>query len=161
VLNTILGEGMSSRLFQEIREKRGLAYSVHSYVSSLSDTGSLVISAGVSPENAPMAVSATLGELDRLRNEPVSEDVLLRAKEYLKGRLLLSMEDTFSNAAWVGRQEILDGEVLSIDDVVAGIEAVQVADIREIAMRLFRTEMLLLAVVGPNEEENFEGRLAL
>ena len=161
VLNAILGEGMSSRLFQEIREKRGLAYGVGSGVSSLSDTGALTVWAGVAPGNTPEAVTAVLEEMDRFRNEPVSDDELLRAKEFIKGRTLLAMEDTFTNAAWVGRQEVLDGTVLSLDEVIAEIEAVRAADIQGIASELFQTQSLVLAVVGPNEEKDFEGRLVL
>lgn len=161
VLNTILGEGMSSRLFQEIREKRGLAYGVNSSAYALSDTGALAASAGVAPENTAQAVTAILEEMDRFRQELVSDDELLRAKEFIKGRMLLAMEDTFANAAWVGRQEILDGEVLSLDEVIAGIDAVQAADVQRLAGELFRTEYLVLSVVGPNEEKDFEGRLAL
>jgi len=161
VLNAILGEGMSSRLFQEIREKRGLAYGVSSNASSLSDTGAMIIWAGVAPENTPVAVSAILEEMDRFRREPVSEGELLRAKEFIKGHTLLAMEDTFSNAAWVGQQEILDGKVRSVDEVIAEVDAVQASDVQRIANELFRTESLVLAVVGPNEEKDFEGRLSL
>jgi len=161
VLNAILGEGMSSRLFQEIREKRGLAYGVGSGVSALSDTGVLTVWAGVAPENTPVAVTAILEEMDRFRQESVTDDELFRAKEFIKGHTLLAMEDTFSNAAWVGRQEVLDGEVLDLDDVLAEIDAVQAEDIQKIARDLFQTESLVLAVVGPNEEKDFEGRLAL
>jgi len=161
VLNAIMGEGMSSRLFQEIREKRGLAYGVGSGVSALTDTGVLTVWAGVAPENTPVAVSAILEEMDRFRQEPVTADELFRAKEFIKGRTLLSMEDTFANAAWVGQQEILDGEVLDLDEVLAEIDAVQAEDIQRIATDLFRTDSLVLAVVGPNEEKDFEGRLVL
>jgi len=144
VLNAIMGEGMSSRLFQEIREKRGLAYGVGSGVSALTDTGVLTVWAGVAPENTPVAVSAILEEMDRFRQEPVTADELFRAKEFIKGRTLLSMEDTFANAA-----------------VLAEIDAVQAEDIQRIATDLFRTDSLVLAVVGPNEEKDFEGRLVL
>ena len=159
VLNAIMGEGMSSRLFQEIREKRGLAYGVGSGVSALSDTGVLTVWAGVAPDNAPVAVSAILDEMGRFRNELVTDDELFRAKEFIKGRTLLAMEDTFVNAAWVGRQEILDSEVLDLDEVLAEIDAVQAEDIQRVARDLFRTDSLVLAVVGPNEEKDFEGKL--
>ncbi len=154
VLNTILGEGMSSRLFQEIREKRGLAYAVDSYVSALQDTGVVGVYAGVDPAQASQAVRAILGELARFRHELVEGDELDRAKEFTKGRLMLSMEDTFSVAAWYGQQEALGPEVLSVDDVVAAVEAVTLADIQRVANELFVSHRLNLAVVGPFDSEN-------
>ena len=159
VLNTVLGEGMSSRLFQEIREKRGLAYGVYSSVHSLSDTGSLAVSAGVAPKNTPLAVSAILEEMVRFRDQPISADELFRSKEFIKGRMLLAMEDTFANASWVGRQEILDDEILGLDEVISQIDAVQVKDVQETADRLFQAEGLVLAVVGPNGEGDLRERL--
>jgi predicted Zn-dependent peptidase len=159
VLNTVLGEGMSSRLFQEIREKRGLAYGVYSSVHSLSDTGSLAVSAGVAPQNTPLAVSAILEEMVRFRDQPISADELFRAKEFIKGRMLLAMEDTFTNASWVGRQEILDDEILDLDEVISQIDAVQATDVQDVAGRLFQAESLVLAAVGPNETEGLRDRL--
>ena len=159
VLNTVLGEGMSSRLFQEIREKQGLDYGVYSGVHSLSDTGSLAVSAGVAPKNTPLAVSAILEEMTRFRDHPISADELFRSKEFIKGRMLLAMEDTFSNASFVGRQEILDDEVLDLDEIISQIDAVQARDVQEVADRLFRAESLVLAVVGPNGEEGLRERL--
>jgi predicted Zn-dependent peptidase len=155
VLNTVLGEGMSSRLFLEIREKRALAYSVHSYIAALYDTGAAGIYAAVDPARAQPAIKAMLGEWDRLRQEKVSADELTKAKEFLKGRLMLQMEDTFSVAAWFGRQEILGPDVLTLDEVVANIEATTAEDIQRLAQKLFLQEKLNLAVVGPfkNEEE--------
>lgn len=153
VLNTILGEGMSSRLFVEIREKRGLAYDVGSYVNYMSDTGSLVIHAGVPVPKAPAAIEACIQEMVRLKEELVTPTELERAIEYAKGHLLLSLEDTLANASWVGRQEVLDHEVLSVDDVVARIQAVTAEEIHRVATTLFTTEALRLAVVGPFEDE--------
>jgi len=161
VLNTILGEGMSSRLFQEIREKRGLAYGVSSGVHSLSDTGALIVSAGVAPENTPQAVSAILEEMGRFREEPVSADELVRAKEFIKGRMLLAMEDTFANAAWVGRQEVLDDRVFTLDEVISEIDAVDAQDVQRVANDLFQAGSLVLAVVGPNEADKLQDRLVL
>jgi len=155
VLNTILGEGMSSRLFLEIREKRGLAYSVSSYISTLEDVGTAGVYAGVDPARIQEAIRAILAEWDRLRQEPVSEEELDKAREYFKGRLLLQMEDTFSVAAWFGQQELMTpDEVLTVDQVVAELDKVTVEDVQRLAQRLFVGEKLNLAVVGPFEEED-------
>jgi predicted Zn-dependent peptidase len=149
VLNTILGEGMSSRLFQEIREKRGLAYSVSSFGGAHDDCGFLGSYAGVDPKNAVPTLEAMLGEWSRIRDEPVPEEELAKAKELIKGHLLLSMEDTHSIAGWFGRQEILGDEILTVDDVTAAIDAVTVQDVQRVARDLFRPEWMNLAVVGP------------
>ena len=104
LLNVILGEGMSSRLFTEIRDRLGLAYSIHSYVEHFLDTGSITIHAGVEPKNLQVAIKAILGQLSQLK-EPVPEPELTKAKELIKGRLLLRMEDSRSVAGWAGGQE--------------------------------------------------------
>ncbi len=149
VLNTVLGEGMSSRLFLEIREKRGLAYSVSSFAGSHEDCGHLGSYAAVEPENAAPALGAILDEWKRLRDERVPEDELAKAKELLKGHLLLSLEDTHALAGWYGRQEVLGGEMLTPDDVTAALDAVTAEDVQRVASDLFREEWLNLAIVGP------------
>jgi predicted Zn-dependent peptidase len=153
LLNTVLGEGMSSRLFTEIREKRGLAYSIYSYLSAMYDTGAVGVYAGVDPRRIEDTIKAILAEWDRLRQESVPADELTKAKEFVKGRLLLQMEDSFSVAAWYGHQEALSPEVLTVDEVVEAVEAVTAADIQRVAQDLFLGEKLNLAVVGPFEEE--------
>jgi len=152
LLNTVLGEGMSSRLFTEVREKRGLAYSIYSYVSGMHDTGAVGVYAGVDPRRIEDAIGAVLAEWDRLRQASVPADELTKAKEFVKGRLLLQMEDSFSVAAWCGRQGVLSPEVLTVDEVIEAIEAVTVADIQQVAQGLFLGEGLNLAVVGPFED---------
>jgi len=152
MLDTVLGGGMSSRLFTEIREKRGLAYSIYSYVSGMHDTGAMGVYAGVDPGQVEDAIRAVLAEWDRLRQESVPTDELTKAKEFIKGLLLLEMEDSFSVAAWCGRQEVLSPEVLTVDEVVEAIEGVTVADIQQVAQSLFQREKLNLAVVGPFED---------
>ena len=149
VLNTILGEGMSSRLFQEIREKRGLAYSVSSFGGAHEDCGYLGSYAAVEPKNAAPAVEAMRQEWTRIRDEPVPAEELTKAKELIKGHLLLSMEDTHSIAGWYGRQVILGEEILTVDDVTAAIDTVTAQDVQRVARDLFRTEWMNLAVVGP------------
>ena len=153
LLNTVLGQGMSSRLFLEVRERRGLAYSISSYVSYLYDTGRLGVSAGVDPQRIEAALEAILGELDGQRREPVPAEELKKAKEFMKGRLLLQMEDSLAMASWLGRQEILEDRVLSVDEVLAAIDAVTEEDIQRVAGERFREESLNLAVVGPFQEE--------
>lgn len=154
VLNTILGEGMSSRLFQEIRENRGLAYSVSSFGGAHEDCGYLGSYAGVEPKKAAATVEAMLNEWVRIRDEEVPGEELAKAKELIKGHLLLSMEDTHSIAGWYGRQEILGDEILTVDDVTAAIDAVTAQDVQRVAKDLFRTEWMNLAVVGPFKNES-------
>jgi len=149
LLNVILGEGMRSRLFQEVRERLGLAYSVDSYVSMLHDTGAVGVYAGVAAGRAVEAIRAVLGELDRLRQERVSEDELAAAKEFATGRLLLGLEDSFAVASLYTRQVLLGPEVLGPEELVARLQAVQATDIQHLAQTLFQTERLNLAIVGP------------
>jgi len=149
LLNIVLGEGMSSRLFLQIREQKGLAYDVHSYTNYFSDTGSVVIYAGVDPKRAEETVEACLAEVERLKQAGVDEDELGRAKEFWKGRTLLRLEDTRSIAAWLGSQELLLDRVLEVEEVVEKIEAVTTDAVQAIANRLFVPERLSLAAIGP------------
>lgn len=160
LLSVILGEGMSSRLFLEIREKQGLAYAVHSYVDHFLDAGSLAIYAGIAPDRLSVTIMALLGELNRLK-EQVSETELSKAKELCKGRLLLRMEDTRSVAGWLGAQELLLGEILTVDQVISLIDSIQADDLLRVAQGLLTGEKLNLAVVGPVEDGNLEGLLRL
>jgi predicted Zn-dependent peptidase len=153
LLNTILGQGMSSRLFLEVRETRGLAYSVYSYASLYLDAGLLGVYAGVDADRIDGALEAILAELDKMRQEPVSEEELHKAKEFTKGRLQLQMEDSFAVASWVGRQEVLEERVRSVDEVLQEIDGVTAADIQRVAGRLLQQEKLNLAVVGPYDEK--------
>jgi predicted Zn-dependent peptidase len=152
VLNAVLGDGMSSRLFLEVRERHGLAYDVSSAPMSYHDTGSFVVYAGVDPAQTAPALRAILGELARMRGEPVPEAELQRAKEYTKGRMALRLEDTHSVASWLGGQEALRQRVLELDDVMARFDAVTVEDIQRVASALFREEWLRLAIIGPHRD---------
>lgn len=149
LLNIILGEGMRSRLFQKVREELGLAYSVDSYVSTFQDTGVVGMYAGVGANRVESAISAILGELDRLRQEPVPRDEMNRALEFTKGRMALSLEDSFTVAAWYARQQLHGLEVLEPEKTVARFEAVEAEDIQRLAQALFQEETLHLAIVGP------------
>jgi len=148
LLSVVLGEGMSSRLFLELREHLGLCYDVHSYVSHFLDAGSFSVYAGVDPANAVETVRALLGELERLR-EGIPEDELAKAKELSKGRLLLRMEDTRNVSGWLGGQEILTGRIRTADDVVDILDALTADHLARVAGELLVTDQLNLAVVGP------------
>ncbi len=148
LLNIVLGEGMSSRLFTEIRDKLGLAYSIQSYSEHLLDTGAWTIPAGVDAANLKVALGAIVGELARLK-ETVPEAELAKARELFKGRILLRMEDSRSVAGWMGGQEILTGTILTEDEVIAAAEAVTAAELKKLAGELLVGEKLRLAVVGP------------
>lgn len=161
LLSAILGEGMSSRLFTELRENRGLCYDVHSYTSHYQDTGAFSVYAGVEPTKAVEAVSAILEQL-AMTKDGIPEAELHKAKELTKGRLLLRMEDTRSVSSWLGVQELLTGRVRSVDEVVGCVEAVTVDDLQRIARRIFRSEALNLAIVGPyRSEKRFASLLTL
>jgi predicted Zn-dependent peptidase len=148
LLSIILGEGMSSRLFIEIREEQGLAYDIHSYADHFSDTGALIIHAGVEPRQVETTLKAIIKELEKLR-KPVSQVELGKAKEIAKGRLLLSLESSRNVAAWLGAQELLTDRILTADEVIGGVEAVTADDLKRVAGQLLKGEKLNLAAVGP------------
>ena len=148
LLNTVLGEGMSSRLFLEIREQRGLAYDVHSYSSKHSDAGYFAVYMGVDPKKTEEAVNAVLTELRRIAEEPVPEAELTKAKEFTKGRLRLGLEGTNSLANWLCQQELLTGRVRTVEEVVALFEAVTDEDLRRVA-RTVLGQPIQLALIGP------------
>ena len=152
LLNVILGEGMSSRLFMEIRENLGLAYTVESYASSLTDTGVVGVYAAVAPGTLTEALRAIIEQLVRLRSEPVDDVTLAEAREYLKGRMLMGLEDTLSVAGWFGRQHALGQEILTIEEVVRRLEAVISDDLQRVAGRIFTDAGARLAVVGPHRK---------
>ena len=148
LLSSILGEGMSSRLFMELREERGLAYDCHSSTAHYRDAGAMEVYAAVDPRNAATALEAILAELAKLK-DGVPEDELHKAREYAKGRLLLRMEDTRNVALWLGSQRLMRQQVMNVDDVVARVDAVTVEDIQLAAREMLVPENLNIAVVGP------------
>jgi predicted Zn-dependent peptidase len=152
LLNTILGQGMSSRLFLEIREKRGLAYDVHSYVSQHMDGGYFAVYMGVDPSKAEEAVAGVQEELRRISEELVPEEELTKAKEFKKGSLLLSLESTTSLASWLCQQELLLGELRTVGEVVELVESIQAEDLRRVARRVL-DQPLQLALIGPFESD--------
>ena len=140
---------MSSRLFLSVREEKGLAYDVGSGVVDYADAGALAVSAGVDPAQLRPALLAILDELARLRDEPVPDEELAKAKAYISGGLELRMEETRHLASWVGGQEALHERVLTLDEALAAVAAVTPKEILRVAGELFVDERLRLAVVAP------------
>jgi len=149
VLNNLLGGGMSSRLFQNIREKRGLAYAVFSEVTPYSDAGMLTVYAGTAKETVGQVVDLTIAEFRALKESLVSEDELLRAKNHLKGSLMLSLESTSSRMSNLARQELYFGRFFTLDEILASIEAVTREDVQSLARDFFRPEQISATVLGP------------
>jgi predicted Zn-dependent peptidase len=152
VLNAVLGGGMSSRLFQEIREKRGLAYSVYSFASGYSDSGYFGLYAGCTPAKVDEVVRLLVSELRRLAADGVPEDELIRAHGQLSGGLVLGLEDTGSRMSRLGKAELVHGEYLGLDLALDRIRAVTAADVQSLAVDLSSRD-LTLAVVGPFDPE--------
>ena len=162
VLNSVLGGGMSSRLFQEIREERGLAYAVYSYTSEFNDAGKWVIYGGVEVGMIHDALAAVLQELRQLRDEGITDRELQRVKEQVKGGMLLGLEDTWSVASRNGSHILRYDEVIPVEQVVAEIEAVTREDVLRVAGRLIRPNALNLAIIGPyDDESSFHSLLAI
>jgi predicted Zn-dependent peptidase len=149
VLNVVLGDGMSSRLFLSVVDRDALAYDVSSGIVEYADAGALIVSAGVDPARIGSALDAVLGELARLRDEVVPEEELAKAKAYLAGGLELRMEETRHLASWYGGQEALHDRVLTLDDALAALNAVTAADVQRVAARLIRNDVLRMAAVAP------------
>lgn len=152
-LSVILGEGMSSRLFLELREKRGLVYDVSSYTSHFLDAGAFNIYTGVDPKNAVEATKCIIGELERIRDHGPTMEELTKARELSKGRMMLRMEDTRSVSGWIGAQDLLLGFVRTIDEAVAEMDSVTIEDLQRVAAELHDPKRAYLAVVGPYKSD--------
>jgi predicted Zn-dependent peptidase len=159
VLDTIFGGTSSSRLFQEIRERRGLAYAVYSFTSAYDDAGQVGLYVGTRPENVAQAMAVVGTELARMREDPASPEELARAKENLKGRVVLSLESTGARMNRLGSEVLADAPLLSLDEVVARIDAVTLDDLAALAHELWAPERLSSAGIGP-DEARFEEALA-
>ena len=161
ILNAVLGRGMSSRLFKEVRERRGLAYSVGSSVSRYADTGTLGVSAGVSPEKVTEAIPVIMQELEKLAQEPVGADELKKATDYTVGSFRLSLESTMALGQRAGESLLTMGEIEPIEDVVAKLRAVTADEVMRVGQRVVRRERAAIALVGPeaSEEELLESLL--
>jgi predicted Zn-dependent peptidase len=155
LLNAILGGGMSSRLFQKVREELGLAYSIYSYLSSHSDTGALVLYSGTSPESAPQVTAIMLKELGRLKKEMVSDEELSSAREQVKGSLLLSMESTDNRMTRLAKNEIYMGRQVSLKEVLRGLDQVVREQVRQLADYTLQDENLNLQMIGKVRESDF------
>jgi predicted Zn-dependent peptidase len=154
VMNTLLGGGMSSRLFQNIRERQGLAYAVFSELNPYRDTGCLSIYAGTSIESAPKVVQSILKEFRQLKEQAVNDEELRRAKDHLKGSLMLSLESTGSRMSNLARQEMYFSRFFTLDELVESIELVTAADVQRIAQTFFDPKQIALTVLG--NLENFK-----
>ena len=148
LLNTMLGGGMSSRLFQTIREDQGLAYSIFSEMNPFRDTGSLCVYAGTSVDKTRKVLQLTLNELRRLKEETVSEVELKRAKDQLKSNMVIGLESSGSRMANLARQQMYFGRFFGVDEIMEEIEAVTTTDVQELAQELFQPEMMALTLLG-------------
>lgn len=148
-LNTVLGNSMSSRLFQEVREQNALAYSIYSYVTAYRDTGLLTIYAGTDPANAVQAIQLIIKELRKIKEHGITAAEETRIKNQIKGNLVLSLESSNSHMSRIARQEIYFGKYLSVDEVIRGVENVTPEDILRLTRMLFVRDNISLSILGP------------
>jgi predicted Zn-dependent peptidase len=160
VLNNALGGGMSSRLFQEVRERRGLAYSVYSYHSQYADTGLFGVYAGCAPARVSQVLSLCREQLDAVATKGVTADEIARGKGQLKGSLVLGLEDTGSRMSRLGKGELVYGEQLTVDEVIERIDAVTPDDVSAVARDVLAEGRLGLAVIGPFDDVDFSSAVA-
>jgi predicted Zn-dependent peptidase len=148
ILNTLLGGGMSSRLFQNIRERQGLAYSIYSDLNPYRDTGCLAVYAGTSRESAAKVVQCIVSEFRKLKSEDVPEEELRRSKDQLKGSLMLSLESSTARMSNLARQEMYFDHFYTMDELIEKIEGVTAQELKELANEFFRTESIAVTVLG-------------
>jgi predicted Zn-dependent peptidase len=148
VLNTVLGGTMSSRLFQHIREERGLVYSVFSSANSYLDTGNMIVYAAMSPESGREVLTLVVEELRRIKDEPISDAELQLAKDHLKGNLMLSLESSSSRMSNLARQDLYFGRQTTLDEILAGIDRVGRDETQALARDLFDPARCAVAVLG-------------
>jgi predicted Zn-dependent peptidase len=148
VLNTVLGGGMSSRLFQNIRERQGLAYAIFSELNPYRDTGCLSVYAGSSRDNVPRVVESVVAEFRRFKNEPIPPDELRRAKDQLKGSLMLSLESSTARMLNLARQEMYFDHFFTMDEIIDNVESVTAEDIVQLSQEFFRPEQIAVTVLG-------------
>ncbi len=147
---------MSSRLFQEIREKRGLAYSVYSYRSLFADTGTFAVYAGTTPQNAQTVIDLVRSEMDQIVTAGITEVEFRRAKGHVKGSLVLASEDPGSRMNRLGKGQLTTGEILSLDELIARFERLEIDDVQRVAQRVLGTERFQMTIVGPFDEDAFD-----
>jgi predicted Zn-dependent peptidase len=148
-LNTILGNSMSSRLFQEVREQHALAYSIYSYVTAYRDAGLLTVYAGTDPANTMQAIQLIIKELRKIRDEGITPAEETRVKDQIKGNLVLSLETSNSHMGRIARQEIYFGKYLSVDDIIKSVDKIAAGQVQHLAQQLFRRDNLSLSILGP------------
>jgi predicted Zn-dependent peptidase len=148
ILSTLLGGGMSSRLFQNIRERQGVAYAIYSDLTPYRDTGCLSVYAGTSRASAARVVQSIVSEFQKLKSEPVPEEELRRAKDQLKGSLMLSLESSTARMSNLARQEMYFDRFYSLDELIEKIESVTIEELTELAVGYFRTESIAVTVLG-------------
>jgi predicted Zn-dependent peptidase len=149
VLTTILGGGASSRLFEQLRERRGLAYDVGASAAHYRDTGSVIVSFGTEPLKGAEALECCMAEIDRLERRRVQDRELQKAKQFFSGRLWLGLEDTNAVAGWFGSQEMLQDRVIMPEEAIAAVDSVDADDIRRVARTYLRPDLMRVAAVGP------------
>jgi predicted Zn-dependent peptidase len=148
ILNTLLGGGMSSRLFQRVREEQGLVYSIYSDLNPYSDTGCLCVYAGTSRESAPKVVQSVLDEFKRIKNEPVPEEELERVKDQLKGSLMLSLESSTSRMSNLARQDMYFDRFIGQDEIIRSVEAVTAVQVANLANEIFTKDAVAVTLLG-------------
>ena len=162
LLSTILGGGMSSRLFINIRERRGLCYYIRSDVDTYEDTGAFCVHAGLNKDKIELAIKEILKEFKQVKTKGITTEELKRTKNQIKGQLLLSLEDSENIAGWFTKQELLENKILTPEQKIKKIENVKLLDIKRVANDLLKTEKLNLALVGPyKNKQKFQSLLKI
>lgn len=159
VLSNILGGSMSSRLFIQVRERRGLCYSIHTSVSPYEDTGAFMIQAGLDKQRLAEALTVIMAELKKIKTTPVAAAELARAKENIRGRMILNLEDSDAVASWYGRQALFYPRIETPEQALKKVAAVTAADLTALARRLFQPRRMRLAVIGPFRDERPYARI--
>lgn len=153
LLSVILGGNMSSRLFIAVRERRGLAYFVRCYTNIYQDTGNLIIQSGLDKSRLSEAISVIMSELKKVKNQGVTAKELKQAKEYLRGKIVLTLENTSNLADWYAKQELLQRKILTPEQKLKKFDAVTLADIKKVAFNIFQKDFINLALIGPYKDE--------
>lgn len=156
ILDNIIGGGMSSRIFQEVREKRGLAYATYSYHTLYAETGLFAAYAGTRPGQVEEVVKIIKNEIDEIVDVGVKAEELHRAKEHIKGQIVLSMESTGTRMTRLGKSELIQGEILSLDELIERIDKVELGDVARVARNIFESGKEILTVIGPLDKNKLE-----
>lgn len=159
VIDTVLGGGMSSRLFQEIREKKGLAYAVYSFQALYQDTGQFAVYAGTRPSNTEQVIELISAEVERMRLQGMTAEELTLAKDSIKGHMVLGLESTRNRMTRLGKNRVTDGELLSVDEIVARIDSLTLDDVGRVAAEVLAGQKIL-AMIGPHESKDVQHLLS-